>query len=257
MKALARNYVWWPGMDAYIEEKVNRCYTCQCSRTSPERAPLHPREWPREPWHWIHVDYSDCNSRNLLIVIDTHSKSGATNSTPKIEKLKCCFATHDLLNLLVSDNSPCFTSLEFAEFTRKNGIKHKLVSHCHQASNDQAESSVKIVKSGLRMMSGGTLETKLSRFLFSYWSTPHTTTGVTPAELLIKRKLQTNIDWLRPSTSTTVLLSQDQKFHHDRTAKMRMFHKGQEIFAQNFNSSPGWLAGHVLKGTVALSFLIK
>ena len=42
IKALARNYLWWPGMDANIEEKVNRCYTCQSSRTSPARAPQHP-----------------------------------------------------------------------------------------------------------------------------------------------------------------------------------------------------------------------
>ena len=29
IKVLAQNYVWWPGMDADIKEKVNRCYTCQ------------------------------------------------------------------------------------------------------------------------------------------------------------------------------------------------------------------------------------
>ena len=62
----------------------------------------------------------------------------------------------------------------------------------------------------------------------------------------------------RPSTSTIVFLSQDhQEFHHDRTAKMRMFHKGLEVFAQNFNSSPGWLAGHILEGIEALSILIN
>ena len=128
----------------------------------------------------------------------------------------------------------------------------------HQASNGQAESSVRIVKSGLRRMSGGTLETKLSWFLFSYRTIPHTTNGVIPAELQVKRKFQTNLDRLRPSTSTTELLSQDhQKFHHDRTVKMQMLLKGLEVFAQNFNSWPWWLARHVLEGIDALSFLIK
>ena len=101
---------------------------------------------------------------------------------------------------------------EFTEFTRKNDSKHQLVSPYHQASNGQAESSVKIFKSGLRRMLDGTLETKPSRFLLSYKTTPHTTTGVTPAERLMERKLQTNLDRLRPSTLTTVLLSHD---HHD------------------------------------------
>ena len=264
MKALALNYVWWPGIDADIEEKVNRCYTCQNSRTSLAKAPLHPCEWPREAWHQIHVDYADYKGRNLIIVPDAHSKwievylTGATNSTTKIEKLRCCFPMHSLPNLLVCDNDPCLTSLEFAEFTRKNGIKNKLVSLYHQISNGQTESSVKIVKSRLRRMSGGTLETKLSGFLQSYRKTPHTTTGDTPVELLIKKKLQTNLHRLRPSTSTIELLSQDhQKFHHDRTAKMLMFHKGQEVFAQNLNRSPEWLVGHVLEGIDPLSFLIK
>ena len=192
------------------------------------------------------MDYADYNGRNLLIVTNAHSKwievylTGATNSTTTNEKLRCCFTMHSLPTFLVSDNDPCFTSLEFSEFTRKNEIKSKLFSPYHQASNGRAESSVKIVKSGLRRISGGTLETKLSRFLLSYWTTLHTTTGVTPAELPIKKKLRTNLDWLRPSTSTIVLLSQDhQKFHHDRTSKKRKFPKGQEVFAQNFNSSTG------------------
>ena len=213
MKDLGWNYVWWPGMDVDFEEKVNCCYTFQSSRTSPARTPLHPWERPREPWHCIHMDCADYNGKNLPIVTNVHSKwkevylTGATNSTTTIEKLMCCFATHGLPNLFVSDNGTCFTSLEFAEFTRKDGIKHKLVSPYHQATNSQAESSIKIVKSGLRRMSGGTLETKLSRFLLSYRTTPYATTGVTSAELLMKRKLQTNLDKLKPSTSTTVLLS--------------------------------------------------
>lgn len=42
MKALARTYVWWPGIDADIEKKVNNCYPCQCSRSLPAKAPPHP-----------------------------------------------------------------------------------------------------------------------------------------------------------------------------------------------------------------------
>ena len=164
----------------------------------------------QEPRHQIHVDYADYNGRILLIVTNAHSKwievylTGTTNS---IEKLRCCFAMHSLPNLFLSDNSPCFTSLEFAEFISKNGIQQILVSTYPQASNGQAESLVKIVKSRLRNMSDGTLETKLSRFQLFYRTTPYTTNGVTPAELLIKRKLQINLDRLRPSTSTTILLS--------------------------------------------------
>ena len=168
MKALAQNCIWWPGKDADIEEKINRCYTCKSSRTSPARAPLHPLEWPRYPGTG-----STWTMPTMLIVIVVHSKwievylIGVTNSTTSIEKLRCCFATHSLPDLLVTDKGLCFTGLEFAEFTRNNGINYELVIPYHQASNGLAESSVKIVKSGLRRMSCGTLETKLSRILLS------------------------------------------------------------------------------------------
>ena len=191
-------------MDADIEEKVNCCYTCQSSRTSCkgtttslgmaqgtlalDQRGLCQLQWQKSAHsHWCSLKMD----------------RGVTNSTTTIEKLRCCFPMHCLPNLFVSDNGPCFTNLEFAEFTRKNDIKHKLVSH------QMARLKVQLnLLSGLRRMLG-TLETKLSWFLLSYRTTPYTTTGITPAELLMKRKLQTNLDWLRSSTSTTVLLRQD------------------------------------------------
>ena len=35
MKALAQSYLWWPGMDAAIEEVVKSCVVCQKYRPSP------------------------------------------------------------------------------------------------------------------------------------------------------------------------------------------------------------------------------
>lgn len=44
MKSLARCYVWWPGIDAMVEEKVKSCAACRSVRNAPAVAPLHP--WP-------------------------------------------------------------------------------------------------------------------------------------------------------------------------------------------------------------------
>ncbi len=40
MKALARAYVWWPGMDAQMTDMVKTCPVCQESRPSPVPAPM-------------------------------------------------------------------------------------------------------------------------------------------------------------------------------------------------------------------------
>ncbi len=57
MKALARSYVWWPGMDAAVEGCIKSCPVCQESRPSPATAPLYPWEWSSQPWSHIHLDY--------------------------------------------------------------------------------------------------------------------------------------------------------------------------------------------------------
>ena len=35
MKALARSYVWWPGLDRQIEDFILGCHACQANRNAP------------------------------------------------------------------------------------------------------------------------------------------------------------------------------------------------------------------------------
>ena len=48
----------------------------------------------------------------------------------------------------------------------------------------------------MKKMTGGTIESRVSRFLFKYRTTPHSTTGVPPAELMFNRHLRTHLDLL-------------------------------------------------------------
>jgi hypothetical protein len=58
MKAVARSYVWWPGIDSQIEQTVKCCDGCQLTQKMPQVAPLHPWEWPSAPWERVHVDFA-------------------------------------------------------------------------------------------------------------------------------------------------------------------------------------------------------
>ena len=58
LKALARSYVWWPGIDCDIEKLVKQCFGCQKNQNMPAIAPLHPWEWPSSPWERIHIDFA-------------------------------------------------------------------------------------------------------------------------------------------------------------------------------------------------------
>ena len=44
MKAIARSYLWWPGLDADIESLVQSCLQCSKVKNMPPTAPLIP--WP-------------------------------------------------------------------------------------------------------------------------------------------------------------------------------------------------------------------
>ena len=61
----------------------------------------------------------------------------------------------------------------------------------HPSSNGMAERAVKIVKDGLKKSgTSQSIECHLSRVLFQYRITPHSTTGVSPAELLMGRRIR-------------------------------------------------------------------
>ena len=74
MEALARQYVWWPNLDAELEAKVKSCSVCQLHRNRPESAPLHPWEWPQKPWSRVHADFAGpFLGKMFLVLVDAHS----------------------------------------------------------------------------------------------------------------------------------------------------------------------------------------
>lgn len=75
MKLLARSHFWWPRVDEELEMMTKDCGGCSETRHMPPPVPVHPWEWPTEPWQRIHVDYAGpFEGHNFLVVIDAHSK---------------------------------------------------------------------------------------------------------------------------------------------------------------------------------------
>ena len=91
------------------------------------------------------------------------------------------------------------------------------------------------------------VQKQLSRFLFRYQSTPHSTTGLSPAEMLMGRRLHIHLDLMRPDVSNRVRTKQGcQKSLHDRHARERQFEVGDSVFARNFGTGQKRLAGTVV-----------
>ena len=110
MKELARSFVWWPGIDHDLQERVKGCEPCQHLRHNPAPAPLHPWEFPHHPWERIHADFAGpFQGKMFLIVVDAFSKwlevkpLAAATSTVTIEHLREIFATHGLITSHIGD----------------------------------------------------------------------------------------------------------------------------------------------------------
>lgn len=72
------------------------------------------------------------------------------------------------------------------------------------ASNGLAERAVQTFKEGLRRNTEGSMDTRISRFLLQYRSTPHSMTGMSPAELLFGHRPRTLLDLIVPDVSNRV-----------------------------------------------------
>ena len=267
MKSCARIHVWWPGIDKKIEEMVKSCLPCQSIRNKPPLTSLHCWNWPNQPWHRLHLDFlGPFLGATFLIVVDAYSKwlevipMSSTTAERTITELRKLFATHGLPTQVVTDNGAQFTSQEFAEFLKLNGIHHYKSAPYHPATNGEAERYVQTFKQAMRAAKDdpGTLSTKLMRFLLAYRTTPNATTGVSPAELLLGRTIRTRLTLLKPDVSTKVQDKQaSQKQHHDKKAKERHFQVGQSVLVENNKPEPKWVLGTVLEKLGDTSYKVQ
>ncbi|XP_014663228.1 PREDICTED: uncharacterized protein K02A2.6-like [Priapulus caudatus] len=273
IKAIARSYVWWPSLDREIECTVKEYSTCQAVRNTPPVALLYQWRWPVRPWSRIHLDFFFKEGKTLLIVYDAYSKwievcpMSSTDAEHTIDELRVVIAAYGLSEEVVSDNGPQYISETFKDFLRRNGIKQTLVPPYHPQSNGAAENSVKMVKRVLEkhMLEGKvkrlSVKHRLANFLcfLRYRSTPHSTTGRTPAELFLKRQMRTRLSLVKPNLAEVVERKQEQqKRHHDRAPECA-FQCHDRVRVRNMlgRKTDKWLPGSVVKVLGPRRYLVQ
>ena len=162
---------------------------------------------------------------------------------------------HGLPEQVVSDNGTAFTSHHFKEFLKEHGIQQILASPYHPSSNGLAERAVQTFKNNVEKLDGP-MDVRLSKFLFHYRVTPHTTTGLSPAQLLMGRRLRTSLDLLHPDSVSP--LAQTKLLQSADTGRTpRRFKEGDTVFAKGFNGQDSWIPAVVTKVSGPLSYHLK
>ena len=97
------------------------------------------------------------------------------------------FQTHGIPESVRSDNGPPFSSAEFEGFLDYLGIVYLKGNPYWPQSNGEVERCNKTLLKIIRIatLEGKDWKKELQNFLFQYRTTPHTVTGLSPAELLM------------------------------------------------------------------------
>src|SRR4029434_630538 len=151
--------------------------------------PLITTPLPARPWQRLAADIFQWGKGHYLVVIDYFSRYievanllTLTTATT-VERLNIIFARFGIPEVLMTDNGPQFASSEFLAFAQEYDFEHVTSSPRYPQSNGEAERAVRTVKQILSKNQDH------QKALLAYRTTP-LAHGVSPAELLIGRKLK-------------------------------------------------------------------
>lgn len=265
-KALARSYVWWPGVDEAVEAACRGCAVCASVADAPPAHAPSPWPWPDRPWSRLHLDFlGPMLGTTYLVVVDACSKwieaikMNSTTAKALIAVLRDMWARFGLPKQVVSDNGPPFSSAEFELFLKNNGIAHIFSAPYHPASNGAAENAVKICKRVIKkaVKQKVDIDTALNRFLLAYRNTEHYTTGDSPAKILIGRNLRMRLDKLKPDRSQRVVDKQAKDDSEARPIRHRQLNQGDDVWCRDFRSRDKWVLGEVSERLGNTNYKVK
>ena len=112
------------------------------------------------------------------------------------------FVTLGLPLSLRTGNGSQFVSDHFKKYLEEDGIEHRRTAPLWPQENGEIERQNRSILKRLRIAQaeGRNWRSEMDDFLLMYRSTPHSTTGVSPAELLFGRRIRTTIPQLQEFT---------------------------------------------------------
>lgn len=228
----AREYVYWPGMNAQVKDYISKCDICNTFRDEQQKEPLVPHDIPTRAWCTVSVDLFEFDNKHFIVVSDHYSnyfeydRVTPISTAAVIKCLKSIFARYGIPEKLVSDNGTQFSSAEFKTFAKSYGFDHETSSPTYPQSNGKAENAVKTCKRMMKKALRGEGDFFLS--LLDFRNTPSPDVGLSPAQRMFGRRLRALIpakeELLNPEVFPNVreMLERskiNQKRYYDRGSK--------------------------------------
>ena len=233
-KRYLRSSVWFPKMDARVESLIGRCLPCQAVTPEVKREPLVMTPLPEEPWQSVAADIFGPlpTGEKILVVkclrskwpeVKIFSRNQSTNADGVITAMESMFSTHGVPDIVRTDNGPPFNSKCFRDFASEFGFQHQKVTPLWPEANGQVEAFMKCLGKVVRTahVGGNDWRKTLNDFLMAYRATPHSSTGVSPAQVMFPgRRFKTRL----PNCSSAPIRNDEvDEFNRRVTAKAKAY----------------------------------
>ena len=202
--------VFWPGITHDIQMMREGCRHCNNIMPSQPRLPPMEPIIPTTPFEAICCDYFHFMGWYYFVAADRLSgwfelnkiKVGTNDAGSQglCNALRRLMVTFGVPTEIASDGGPEFVSYETRDFFKRWGIRHRLSSVGFAQSNGRAELAVKTAKRLLmdNVKSNGELDTdRMVRAMLTYRNTPDPGCKLSPAEILLGRKLKDTLPMIR------------------------------------------------------------
>ncbi|XP_055545515.1 uncharacterized protein K02A2.6-like [Wyeomyia smithii] len=201
MQQRLRLSYWRSRMDKDIAHEVDGCEGCRLFSHPDRPEPMERRRMPEALWIDLAIDFlGQLPSKDyLLVIIDYYSRYKEVGILQKItakvtvDRLEKIFIRLGFSTTITFDNGRQFDS-----YCRSRRIFLNRTTPYWPQENGLVEWQKRSLRKRLRISQSLDRDWKhdLLVYLSMYYSTPHSTTGKTPAELLFGRNLRTKLPTL-------------------------------------------------------------
>ena len=269
---MARDLIYWQGMQAAIRNMCTSCTTCLKFPKTGNKEPMMTYPIPNLPWETVSQDLFQWEGKQYLITADHYSDFFEIDNLPDtlantiVNATKKHFARHGIPQICITDNGPQFISTQYATFKKTYHFQHITSSPYYSQSNGKAESSVKIAKNMIKKCQD------LELALLNYRNTPPQGYTYSPVQRLMNRRTRTlvpcSMDLLTPATpdSSTVKSEiqarrQRAKEYYDKTAglekpKLQLGNKAVAKPPPHRRGSP-WIEGTIIQAPTPRSYVLQ
>lgn len=270
---LARDTVFWPGINDQIRQKVQQCEICQKFSPNQQPQPMQSHQMPSYPFQKLSMDICEVELGGrktvYLITVDHYSdyfdidELTSLSSATIIKACKKNFARFGRPQIVSTDNGVQFISEEFQRFALDWGFKHTVSAPYHQQANGKAESAVKIAKLLLKKA----YESKKDFWdLLLQWRNTPNKCDSSPVQRLLNRRTRFGVPMAEkkylPKIEEGVEEKikknrQEAKLYYDRKAKtLPSLEIGQPVFVKLRPDDKEWKNATVIEPVTDRSSIV-